>query len=114
MNENQHKTASDDVFNFAPEGELTIYTALEQKKSLMQVIEKQAVIEVDLSRVTEIDTAGLQLLVLAKQESLRRNLPLKMSGHSRSVLDVIDLCNLSAFFGDPVFIPSDATARGHV
>lgn len=114
MSESEHETASHDAIAFTPDGELTIYTALSQMKQLMQVIAQQTVIEVDLSRVTEIDTAGLQLLVLAKLESLRRNLPLNISGHTRPVLDVIDLCNLSGFFGEPVFIPSDISARGHL
>lgn len=98
---------------FCPEGELTIYTAEQQKLQLMQAIEAQNAIVVDLSQVTELDTAGLQLLILAKLESHRRQVPFSMTGHTQAVLTVLDLCNMASFFGDPVFIPSDAAGRGH-
>lgn len=97
---------------FCPQGDLTIYTAQEHKAQLLSAMNKQAPLQINLAEVTDIDTAGLQLLVLAKQESKRRNMPLTITGHSRAVLDVIELCNLSGFFGDPVFIPSDVSDIG--
>jgi anti-sigma B factor antagonist len=95
---------------FAPEGELTIYTAEVQKSLLLEAMHGQAAIVMDLSKVSELDSAGLQLLILAKLESERRQIPFEISGHSPAVLSVMDLCNLSRFFGDPVFIPSEQTA----
>jgi hypothetical protein len=29
---------------------------------------------------------------------------LRLAGHSRAVLEVFDLCNLAAYFGDPLVI----------
>lgn len=97
---------------FCPEGELTIYTAEEQKLQLLKAIAGQNCIEVDLSKITEMDTAGLQLLILAKLESRRRAVPLTMVGHSQAVLEVIDICNMSSFFGDPVLLPSENSVEG--
>ncbi|WP_240221440.1 STAS domain-containing protein [Rheinheimera hassiensis] len=98
---------------FCPQGDLTIYTAQQQKEQLMLAINRNT-IQINLSEVTDMDTAGLQLLILAKLESLRRNIPLIITGHTRAVLDVIELCNLSGFFGDPVFIPSDNADKGAI
>lgn len=97
---------------FAPQGELSIYTAMEQKEVLLQVLEQTAAVELDLSRLTLLDTAGLQLLLLAKQEAARLDKPFSIVGHSPAVREVLDICNLTGHFGDQVFIPSTANAAG--
>ena len=48
-------------------GELTIYTVAETKIALAEAMEEANEIEVDLSGITEIDTAGLQLMLIAKR-----------------------------------------------
>lgn len=88
------------------ENELTIYTAAEMKAQLMGMLEKSAELELDLSQVGEIDTAGLQLLILAKRECSARNGNLHLVNHSPAVLDVLNMCNMVQHFGDPVVIPS--------
>ena len=90
---------------FRPDGEMTIYTAADLKTQLVAALETCRSLEVDLSGVAEMDTAGLQLLILAKRESQKRRIGLHISGHSAAVLDVFDQCNMQAFFGDPVVIP---------
>lgn len=97
---------------FCPQGDLTIYTAQQHKEQLLLAIEQQSSVQIDLSEVTDIDTAGLQLLILARLESLRRSIPFSITGHTRAVLDIFDLCNLSGFFGDPVYIPSNNNDKG--
>mgnify|MGYP002685550585 CR=1 FL=1 len=61
-------------------------------------------LELDLSQVAEIDTAGLQLLILAKREAAHLNKDLSIVAHSPAVRQTLDFCNLTAFFGDPVII----------
>lgn len=90
----------------APEGEMTIYTAAEFKESLASALADSADLEVNLSQVSEMDTSGLQLLILAKNECLARGGALRLTGHSSAVREVLDLCNMAAFFGDPMVIPS--------
>jgi len=90
------------------EHEMTIYTAAEMKAQLMGVLDKGAEIELDLSQVGELDTAGLQLLILAKNECAARNGNLRLTGHSPAVLGALDMCNMIQFFGDPVVISSKA------
>lgn len=97
---------------FAPQGELSIYTAMEQKEQLLQILQQADTAELDLSRVTLLDTAGLQLLLLARQEAQRLGKSFGIVGHSPAVVEVLDLCNLTGHFGDQVFIPSTASAAG--
>jgi anti-anti-sigma factor len=90
--------------NFVLAGELTIYTAQELKGQLLAPFDQCADLEIDLAGVSEIDSAGLQLLILLKQESLARGKTLRLTGHSPPVLEILDLCKLESFFGDPVLI----------
>jgi len=89
-------------------GEFTIFNAASLKTSLIDAIVQAETpeIEIDLSNVTEIDSAGLQLMVMAKREAASRSKSLRFSGHSGPVLDLIDLCDLTGFFGDPILIRS--------
>ena len=88
------------------EGELTIYTAADLKGRLLEALAVASPLEIDLSQVREIDSAGLQLLMLAKREAAASGTPLSLSGHSHAVLECLDLCNLTAVFGDQVVIPA--------
>lgn len=93
---------------YAIEGEMTIYRAAELKQSLIDHILQNQEIEIDLSQVSEIDSAGLQLLVLAKLEASVRNKQLRFENHSPAVMEILDLSDLAGFFGDPVVITSQA------
>ncbi len=92
--------------HLAVSGEMTIYTAGELKSQLLAPLEKGSSLEVDLAGVSEIDTAGLQLLALLKIEAAARDKKATFVGHSQPVMDIIDLCGLDGFFGDPVWIQS--------
>jgi anti-sigma B factor antagonist len=96
--------SKDGTAHFAIEGDLTIYRATELKELIFPQIDLADVIEVDLSHVTEIDSAGLQLLIAAKLEAMIRDKQLHYVGHSKPVLEVFDLCDLSGFFGDQIVI----------
>lgn len=84
--------------------DLTIYNAMEQKQQLIGALEKSSALELDLSQVAEMDTAGLQLLMLVKREAARANKHLAIVAHSQVVRQTLDFCNLASFFGDPVII----------
>ena len=85
---------------------MTIYRANELKQELLDKISGNQEIDIDLSSVTEIDSAGLQLMVLAKLEAVARNRVLRFDGHSKAVMEILDLADLAGFFGDPVVISS--------
>lgn len=87
-------------------GELGISAAAAVREQLLAALGDHATeIEVDLARVTEIDSAGVQLMVAAKQEAAARGKTLHFSAHSAAVVEVLDLLDLIAHFGDPVLLP---------
>ncbi len=85
-------------------GEMGIYAAAELKSRLLSAVDACAELEIDLSQVEEIDSAGLQLLILAKRQTLAQNKTLTLTGHSRVVLELLELYDMAAYFGDPMVI----------
>lgn len=83
---------------------MTIYEAAADKPVLLDALAGSKELEIDLSSVAEMDTAGLQLLILVKRESLKTGRRLSLTGHSESSLDVLDRYGLASYFGDPVVL----------
>ncbi len=96
-------TASDAPLRI--EGEMTIYRAEELKRALLEPLQPHTTLEVNLSAVTELDTVGVQLLMLAKRTAQKQQGQLRLVGHSAAVLEVFDLLHLAAYFGDDLVIP---------
>jgi anti-anti-sigma factor len=88
----------------AIEGELTIYTAAQQKPKLLSFLKKAKQLEINLAGVSEIDTAGLQLLILIKREAAQAGKSLNFVMHSKAVLETLELANLIGTFGDQVVL----------
>ncbi len=86
------------------EGELTIYNALQIRDGLLEHLASSQDVEVDLGGVSEMDTAGFQLLLAAKREGARLGKTVRYVSHSPAALEVIDLYNMAAQFGDPLLI----------
>ena len=86
--------------------DMTIYHAATQKQALIDALKASTRLEIDLSAVGEIDTAGFQLLVLVKREARRLNKEALIVAHSEAVRDVLDFYNMAAAFGDPLLIPA--------
>jgi len=87
------------------DGEMTIYRATELKQVLLAALNQTVELEVDLAGVTEIDTAGVQILLLLKRQALATQRKLHLVAHSPAVLEVLEMLNLAAHFGDPLVIP---------
>lgn len=87
-------------------GELTIYTAADTKPRLLDALAQADALDINLADVTEIDTAGVQLLILAKREAARAGKRLILSGHSPAAMELIETFNLAGWFGDPLVIPA--------
>jgi anti-sigma B factor antagonist len=76
------------------EGEMTIYRAAELKPVLLDAMRTQAAPALDLSAVTEFDSAGLQLLLVAREEAARLGKRLAVSAASSSVRDAFALLGM--------------------
>lgn len=107
MTEFATQTTTDGAAHLILDGPMTIYNANEIKAQLMNGLQAAPIVELDLSHVNEMDTAGFQLLVMAKRESQRQGHTLRIIAHSPAVREVIDFYNMDAFFGDPMVIPAD-------
>lgn len=95
---------ADDATRISLDGEMTIYRAADLKVTLLEALRKTRVLEVDLSAVTELDTAGLQVLMLAKQSAAAEQRELRLLQHSPAVVEIFEMLDLVAFFGDAVLI----------
>jgi len=87
-------------------GELTIFRAQELKPVLLS---DTAMHEIDLSGVTDLDTAGVQLLMLVKKTARAQGRDVRLSGHSPAVIEVFELLNVAGYFGDHLVIDSRST-----
>jgi anti-anti-sigma factor len=96
-----------EVVQLALEGDLTIYNAIEIKQRLLDAVRQPGTIDLDLSQVGEMDTAGFQVLVLAKRESQRLGHPMRIVSHSQGVRAVLEAYNMLTYFGDPLVIPAE-------
>lgn len=89
------------------DGELTIFEAAEARARLALDLAAGAPLELDLSGLLELDTAGVQVLLWAKREAGRLGFALPFAHHSPAVLEVFERLNLAGTFGDTlVIIPS--------
>jgi len=51
-----------------------------------------------------MDSAGFQLLLAAKREGTRLGKAVRFVSHSQAALEVIDLYDMAAQFGDPLLL----------
>lgn len=86
------------------QGDMTIYQAAELKPALLAGLEGVQDIELNLSEVSDMDTAGFQLLLMLKREAAQRGQSLRMMAHSAATLEVLDAYRMASYFGDPVVI----------
>jgi anti-anti-sigma factor len=107
-----HSERNDGRLTLYPEGEMTIYQAVDLKSALLDALAQSDEIELDLSAVSELDTSGVQLLMLMKREAVAAGKALKLSGHSAAVLEVFEILGLGSWFGDPQVLPAGALGSG--
>ena len=79
----------------ALEGELTVQTAADRRAVLAAALAGPGDLDLDLSAVTELDTAGLQLLLLARRETGHTGARLTVSAASRAVTDVLAIAGMN-------------------
>ncbi|GAB7050932.1 STAS domain-containing protein [Catenuloplanes indicus] len=75
-------------------GELTIHAAAEQAPRLLAALEEKSVLRVRLADVTEIDTAGLQILLLTRREAARIGSTVEFRDASPAVREALAIVHL--------------------
>ena len=100
-------SAAPAVAHLALADDLTIYNAVDIKQRLLEAVRQPSALDLDLSQVGEMDTAGFQILILAKRESQRLGHDLHIVAHSPAVREVLEFYNMLAYFGDPLVIPAE-------
>ena len=78
--------------------ELTIYTAAAVKVTLLEALAKQRDLAIDLRGVSELDTAGLQLLVMASHRNSQAGRSTTLIAPSPTVTEVLELCGVGPLF----------------
>ena len=84
------------------EGELTIYHAARLKEDLLGELGRCQSLTIDLSGVDEMDSAGLQIMLMLEREAEHAGKEFRFVGHSAAVIDVLETLNLVSHFGDPI------------
>jgi anti-anti-sigma factor len=83
-------------------GDMTIYQAEEVRQKLLgSVGAAGTAVEIDLQDVTEIDTAGVQLLIAARHAAAAVGKTLCLTARSAAVTEVLALFGLATFFAAP-------------
>jgi anti-sigma B factor antagonist len=93
------------------QGEVGIYTVSRLKEELLRHLKSVQSMEIDLSDVSEMDTAGFQLFVALKREVVKSGKSLSLAGHSPAVLRILDLYGAIGFFGDKIKVPASQRAN---
>lgn len=95
------------VCQLAVNDEMTIYTAATFKEEFLGHLAGCQEMEVNLSGVSEMDSAGLQIMLMLRLEASRTDKQVQFTNHSEAVIDVLEMLNLAAHFGDPIILPAD-------
>lgn len=99
---------NDGVLQVSIQDDMTIYNAQSLKETLLGYCHPGTQeLQLDLSAVTEIDSAGLQLLLLLKTEARQRGFTLRLLRHSEAMIEVFELLKLGMYFGDPIVFPAN-------
>src|SRR5690242_19599048 len=85
-------------------GEMTIYTCETLASEVLAALEGYpGSAGLDLGQITEIDTAGLQLLLLARMRARTLGSELTITNASVAVAEVLEMCGLTGLLATEVF-----------
>lgn len=93
-----------DFLSIDVQGEMTIPWALQCKTDLLAQLQQRPV-SLSLAGVYEIDSAGLQVLVLLQREAAQQGVPLTISAVSSAVDEFLRFCGLGALLADATVMP---------
>lgn len=97
---------NEELLRACVDDELTIYTVAEYQQELAKQWHESLALELDLSKVGELDSAGTQWLMQIKRTGYGRQQSVRFVDHSQMVIETLELLNLIGRFGDPVVLPA--------
>ncbi len=103
LNLNEHP----DQLAISLTGELTIQNAEAVKAGLLDALGRGKAMTLDLANISELDSAGVQLLYYAKKMAEAEQLSLQLLNHSPAVVEVFELYHLAPVFGDPIVLAAN-------
>ncbi|MBF0338566.1 MAG: STAS domain-containing protein [Nitrospirae bacterium] len=80
------------------DGEMTIVNAVELKKAFTDNLAGCSEVELDLSKVSEFDSAGFQLLLALKLTARKQNKGFRVTIHSLATTQALELYNMKGEF----------------
>jgi anti-sigma B factor antagonist len=92
--------------------DMTIYNAALQKALFLEALSSCEELDLDLSQVAGMDTAGFQVLLLTKREAIKSGKAVRLTAHSNAVTELLDLYRMASYFGDPLVITANEHAAG--
>lgn len=84
--------------HLAIDGEFNIYTVADWRTRLLEVLAGGDDVHLDLSGVSEIDSAGLQLLIAARNQAWAGGYRLHLSPTDGTVAETVAFARLAPFF----------------
>ena len=82
-------------------GEMTIYDAAALKDRLFAELEGEPDARIDLNGVSELDTTGIQILIMAARMSAAHGVPFCLANPSAVVIEALELLRLSGWVAAP-------------
>ena len=101
MTDISHHCPQAGTLRLVVQGPLTIYDAQAMKNRLLELLSEVPLqaLELDLAQVPEIDTSGVQWLLLAAREAQRYQASVRTLAASEAVYDTLEFCRLGPVLG---------------
>ncbi len=87
------------VVNYSAPGQLNIYECQALRTDLLALLDAHNSLAIDLSEVTEFDTAGVQILIAARKEAEAKRKVLVYQSPSPAVSELLELYALGETLG---------------
>ncbi len=88
------------------EGSFVVYSISKWKDCILEKIPEIETLKADFSKVNQIDSAGLQILISTKKLFISENKKFTIIKHSPKLIEYLDLYGLIRFFEDKISISS--------
>lgn len=91
---------------------MTIYQAESLASEIMPLIESEQNLTFDLSAITELDSSGVQLLMMAKTYCVNAGRKFNLINHSQTAIGVFELLGMIGWFNDPLVLSAESKNQG--